>query len=92
MADIHKLPTRFIMTTTPAELRKLADKMQTAFDNRKLGESVVVETWYGPDVEIQIAFDQEKCTRNQYCCFCEKNTNDNKQGQCEVCHNFRRVR
>lgn len=89
MASLHKMPARMQVFTTPAELRKLADKMQAHYDNAKLGTSLIVEVWEGEGCEIVWTADQEKCVHNQYCLRCEKNTDDNKAQRCSICDSYR---
>lgn len=58
--DVLVLPTPLQITTTPAELRELADKMEAAYKNAKLGQSTLVCEWLGTRATLQWHFDQEK--------------------------------
>lgn len=60
MPTVNKLPLQIVLTISPEELRKLADKMEVKIASCKLGESTLVEVWQTNDVEILIHFDIEK--------------------------------
>ena len=57
MASISKV-TEVIITTTPAELRELADELQAHFDSAKLGESLTVSAFEDKDIVIKFCCDQ----------------------------------
>lgn len=62
MSNIHNLPNQVLLTTTPDELRKLADKMEQAVKVAVLGQTTIVTVWHGKETELHFSFDQEKCT------------------------------
>lgn len=62
MSFVYKFPQRFLYSTTPDELRKLADKMEKQILLSKLGDSRTVEISTNVELgfEIAIEWDQEK--------------------------------
>ncbi len=68
MAHVGNLPIEILIVTTPDELRKLADKMEKAWDKplKELwGKDCTVEKWFGENYTILFAFDQEKIPRKK---------------------------
>ncbi len=47
---------RFLLRTTPEELRELADKMEKARATRRIGETRTVDIWYGEGERVAIEF------------------------------------
>lgn len=58
--DVLVMPTPLQITTTPTELRKLADEMEAAYQNAKLGQSTLVCEWLGTRAVLQWHFDFSK--------------------------------
>lgn len=66
MASVDVLPTPLQITTTPAELRALADKMEEAHKKCQIGESNFVEEWTGNRASIRWHFDFDKMAAMQF--------------------------
>jgi len=45
---------------TPADLIRIAHKMEQAWEEKVPGESNLVETWYGRGCEIEFRIDQDR--------------------------------
>ena len=60
MATINKRNPIIEICTTPNELRKLADNMESVWRNLSLGDSCEMETWIGENATIVFSIDQEK--------------------------------
>lgn len=46
--------------TTPYRLREIADEMESKWPTLRGGESKVIASFWGHDVEVQIAVDQNR--------------------------------
>jgi hypothetical protein len=66
MAMVVKYPQVILISTTPEELRKLADKLEEKGKAAEWGKDCTVERWFDVkgEVEIHFAIDNEWVNKN----------------------------